>query len=93
MAAATQIPSDEIFPVSPARGSIRAALALLISLALATGASTGASPRRAARTAADCTRTSTGLRALNAVPAVNDLPPGWVTALDLPLIPGAGTIR
>ena len=33
------------------------------------------------------------LRALNAVPAVNDLPPGWVTALDLPLIPGAGTIR
>jgi len=25
--------------------------------------------------------------------AVNDLPPGWVTALDLPLIPGAGTIR
>lgn len=36
---------------------------------------------------------ATGLRALNAVPAVNDLPPGWVTALDLPLIPGAGTIR
>ncbi|MFV0495513.1 dihydrodipicolinate reductase [Mycobacterium sp.] len=36
---------------------------------------------------------TTGLRALNAVPAVNDLPPGWVTALDLPLIPGAGTIR
>ena len=32
---------------------------------------------------------ATGLRALNAVPAVNDLPPGWVTALDLPLIPGA----
>ena len=31
---------------------------------------------------------ATGLRALNAVPAVNDLPPGWVTALDLPLIPG-----
>jgi 2,4-diaminopentanoate dehydrogenase len=27
------------------------------------------------------------------VPAVNDLPPGWVTPLDLPLIPGAGTIR
>jgi 4-hydroxy-tetrahydrodipicolinate reductase len=24
---------------------------------------------------------------------VNDLPPGWVTPLDLPLIPGAGTIR
>ena len=36
---------------------------------------------------------ATGLRALNAVPAVNDLSPGWVTALDLPLIPGAGTIR
>ncbi|MFF2550578.1 dihydrodipicolinate reductase [Nocardia sp. NPDC058058] len=36
---------------------------------------------------------STGMRALNAVPAVNALPPGWVTALDLPLIPGAGTIR
>jgi 2,4-diaminopentanoate dehydrogenase len=36
---------------------------------------------------------STGMRALNAVPAVNDLPPGWVTPLDLPLIAGAGTIR
>ncbi|MBD1320535.1 dihydrodipicolinate reductase [Gordonia hankookensis] len=36
---------------------------------------------------------ATGLRALNAVPAVNDCPPGWVTALDLPLIPGVGTIR
>jgi len=36
---------------------------------------------------------ATGLRALNAVPAVNARPPGWVTALDLPLIPGAGTIR
>ena len=36
---------------------------------------------------------ATGLRALNAVPAVNELPPGWVTALDLPLIPGFGTIR
>ncbi len=36
---------------------------------------------------------ATGLRALNAVPAVNDLPPGWVTALDLPLIPGKGTLR
>ncbi len=36
---------------------------------------------------------ATGLRALNAVPAVNDASPGWVTALDLPLIPGAGTIR
>ena len=36
---------------------------------------------------------ATGLRALNAVPYVNDLPAGWVTALDLPLIPGVGTIR
>jgi 2,4-diaminopentanoate dehydrogenase len=36
---------------------------------------------------------ATGLRALNAVPAVNQLPAGWVTALDLPLIPGYGTIR
>ncbi|MDP9115943.1 MAG: dihydrodipicolinate reductase [Actinomycetota bacterium] len=36
---------------------------------------------------------ATGMRALNAVPAVNELPPGWVTALDLPLIPGLGTIR
>jgi 4-hydroxy-tetrahydrodipicolinate reductase len=36
---------------------------------------------------------ATGLRALNAVPAVNALPAGWVTALDLPLIPGVGTIR
>ena len=36
---------------------------------------------------------ATGMRALNAVPALNDLPPGWVTALDLPLIPGVGTIR
>jgi len=36
---------------------------------------------------------ATGIRALNAVPAVNDRPPGWVTPLDLPLIPGVGTIR
>jgi hypothetical protein len=36
---------------------------------------------------------ATGLRALNAVPAVNHCPAGWVTALDLPLIPGVGTIR
>jgi len=36
---------------------------------------------------------ATGMRALNAVPAVNALPPGWVTALDLPLVPGLGTIR
>ena len=31
---------------------------------------------------------ATGMRALNAVPAVNDLSPGWVTPLDLPLIAG-----
>ena len=36
---------------------------------------------------------ATGMRALNAVPAVNGLPPGWVTPLDLPLIAGVGTIR
>lgn len=36
---------------------------------------------------------ATGLRALNAIPAVNALPPGWVTPLDLPLIGGKGTIR
>jgi hypothetical protein len=36
---------------------------------------------------------ATGLRALNAIPAVNDLPGGWVTTLDLPLVAGAGTIR
>ncbi|OBA74900.1 dihydrodipicolinate reductase [Mycobacterium sp. 1554424.7] len=36
---------------------------------------------------------ATGMRALNAVPAVNDLRPGWVTPLDLPLIAGAGSIR
>jgi 4-hydroxy-tetrahydrodipicolinate reductase len=36
---------------------------------------------------------ATGLRALNAVPAVNDLSPGWVTPLDLPLIAGQGRIR
>jgi hypothetical protein len=36
---------------------------------------------------------ATGLRALNAIPAVNEIGPGWVTALDLPLIAGRGTIR
>lgn len=36
---------------------------------------------------------ATGLRALNAVPAVNDHLPGWVTPLDLPLITGSGNIR
>ncbi len=35
----------------------------------------------------------TGMRAHNAIPAVNDRPPGWVTPLDLPLIAGRGTIR
>ena len=38
-------------------------------------------------------RLATGLRALNAVAAVTDCAPGWVTPLDLPLIPGVGTIR
>jgi 4-hydroxy-tetrahydrodipicolinate reductase len=46
-----------------------------------------------ARTPAVAGCLATGLRALNAVPAVNDLPPGWVTALDLPLIAGVGVIR
>lgn len=36
---------------------------------------------------------ATGMRALNALPAVIDAPPGFVTALDLPLVPGMGTIR
>jgi hypothetical protein len=36
---------------------------------------------------------ATGMRALNALPAVNAAPPGWVTPLDLPLIAGKGTIR
>jgi hypothetical protein len=36
---------------------------------------------------------ATGLRALNAIPAVNYLPPGWVTPLELPLICGHGSIR
>jgi hypothetical protein len=36
---------------------------------------------------------ATGMRALNAIPAVNDLGPGWVTPLDLPLIAGVGVIR
>lgn len=46
-----------------------------------------------ARDAAAAGCLATGLRALNAIPAVNDLPPGWVTPLDLPLITGRGTIR
>ena len=45
------------------------------------------------RDAANAGCLATGMRALNAVPAVNDLPPGWVTPLDLPLIAGVGTIR
>jgi 4-hydroxy-tetrahydrodipicolinate reductase len=36
---------------------------------------------------------ATGMRALNAAPAVNDLSRGWVAALDLPRIPGVGAIR
>jgi len=36
---------------------------------------------------------ATGLRALNALPAVIDAKPGFVTALDLPLLGGVGTIR
>jgi 4-hydroxy-tetrahydrodipicolinate reductase len=36
---------------------------------------------------------STGLRALDGIPAVRDRPPGWVTPLDLPLVPGHGTVR
>jgi len=45
------------------------------------------------RDAATAGRLATGMQALNAVSAVNDLPPGWVTPLDLPLIAGAGTNR
>lgn len=36
---------------------------------------------------------ATGMRALNAVPAVRAAPPGMLTALDLPLIAGRGSIR
>lgn len=36
---------------------------------------------------------ATGMRALNALPAVIAAEPGFVTALDLPLVPGIGTIR
>jgi 4-hydroxy-tetrahydrodipicolinate reductase len=36
---------------------------------------------------------ATGLRALNAVPAVIAAEPGMLTALDLPLIAGAGAMR
>lgn len=36
---------------------------------------------------------ATGMRAINAIPAVIDAAPGFVTALDLPLVPGRGTVR
>ena len=36
---------------------------------------------------------ATGMRAVNAIPYLSGLEPGLVSALDLPLIPGLGTIR
>jgi hypothetical protein len=36
---------------------------------------------------------ATGMRAINAIPYLDSLKPGLVSALDLPLIPGRGTIR
>ncbi|MEV6605458.1 diacylglycerol kinase [Kutzneria sp. NPDC051319] len=36
---------------------------------------------------------ATGMRAVNAIPYLDDLPPRLVSALDLPLIPGRGVIR
>jgi hypothetical protein len=36
---------------------------------------------------------ATGMRAINAIPYLDGLEPGLVSALDLPLIPGRGTIR
>ena len=36
---------------------------------------------------------ATGMRAINAIPALDELTPGLVSALDLPLVPGRGTIR
>ena len=36
---------------------------------------------------------ATGMRAINAIPYLDALQPGLVTALDLPLIPGRGTLR
>jgi 4-hydroxy-tetrahydrodipicolinate reductase len=36
---------------------------------------------------------ATGMRAVNAVPYLDELPAGLVSALDLPLIPGVGVIR
>lgn len=36
---------------------------------------------------------ATGMRAINAIPAVCAAPPGVLTTLDLPLVPGRGTVR
>lgn len=36
---------------------------------------------------------ATGMRAINAIPYLDGLKPGLVSALDLPVIPGRGTIR
>lgn len=36
---------------------------------------------------------ATGMRAINAIPFLGDAKPGLLSALDLPLIPGRGTIR
>jgi 4-hydroxy-tetrahydrodipicolinate reductase len=36
---------------------------------------------------------ATGMRALNAIPAVCASPPGLLSALDLPVVPGRGAIR
>ncbi len=36
---------------------------------------------------------ATGMRALNAIPAVRAAPPGMLSALDLPLVPGHGVMR
>lgn len=36
---------------------------------------------------------ATGMRAINAIPVLDTLEPGLISALDLPVIPGRGTIR
>ena len=36
---------------------------------------------------------STGMRAVNAIPAVMAATPGMLSPLDLPLVPGVGTMR
>jgi 4-hydroxy-tetrahydrodipicolinate reductase len=36
---------------------------------------------------------ATGMRAVNAIPAVMAAPPGLLSPLDLPLVPGRGTVR